>query len=100
NLQRKQIEVYCHISFVLISSACGSCYQFQKAQMSRNMRPPPPEGGQAPMRPKINASSSLLTQDENEAVFRMLGRKCQFWESILFLINHAYLPLHFEYEKF
>lgn len=41
------------------------------------MRPPPPEGGQAPMRPKINASSSLLTQDENEAVFRMLGRKCQ-----------------------
>ena len=45
--------------------------------MSRNMRPPPPEGGQAPMRPKINASSSLLTQDENEAVFRMLGRKCQ-----------------------
>lgn len=47
--------------------------------MSRNMRPTQ-EGGQSgppQMRPKMNASSSLLTQDENDAVFRMLGRKCQ-----------------------
>uniref|UniRef100_A0A1A9VGF9 Uncharacterized protein n=1 Tax=Glossina austeni TaxID=7395 RepID=A0A1A9VGF9_GLOAU len=29
------------------------------------------------MRPKHNKSSSLLTHEENEAVFKMLGRKCQ-----------------------
>ncbi|XP_030573966.1 neural Wiskott-Aldrich syndrome protein [Drosophila novamexicana] len=28
-------------------------------------------------RPKNNASSTQLTQDENDAVFRLLGRKCQ-----------------------
>jgi len=28
-------------------------------------------------RAKVNAASTLLTQEENEAVFRLLGKKCQ-----------------------
>lgn len=51
--------------------------------MSRNMRPQ--DGGQLSMasvdkrykRPKVNASSALLTHEENESVFRMLRHECQ-----------------------
>lgn len=35
-----------------------------------------PQAASGP-RPKINAASSLLTQDENDAVFKLLGKKCQ-----------------------
>ncbi|EDW16420.2 neural Wiskott-Aldrich syndrome protein [Drosophila mojavensis] len=44
-----------------------------------SMRSQEPQGQQAAglSRPKNNASSSQLTQEENEAVFRLLGRKCQ-----------------------
>lgn len=28
-------------------------------------------------RPKMNASSDLLTREENEVVFSLLGKKCQ-----------------------
>uniref|UniRef100_A0A1B0FQN3 Uncharacterized protein n=1 Tax=Glossina morsitans morsitans TaxID=37546 RepID=A0A1B0FQN3_GLOMM len=61
--------------------------------MSRNMRSQENQAA-SHMRPKHNKSSSLLTHEENEAVFKMLGRKCQVFISNLSsdqYFNEAYL---------
>ncbi|KAI8118358.1 Wiskott-Aldrich syndrome protein [Lucilia cuprina] len=69
--------------------------------MSRNMRPPQEGGQSAPptMRPKLNASSSLLTPDENEAVFRMLGRKCQTLNTAVVQIYKTEASAHSHWKK-
>lgn len=56
--------------------------------MSANMRLQEGQAGSG-TRPKMNASSELLTKDENEVVFSLLGKKCQV-SSI-----HNYILFHF-----
>ncbi|CAD6994731.1 unnamed protein product [Ceratitis capitata] len=48
--------------------------------MSASMRLQEGQAGSGP-RPKMNASSDLLTKEENEIVFGLLGKKCQSFVS-------------------
>ncbi|XP_068155283.1 actin nucleation-promoting factor WASL [Drosophila tropicalis] len=45
--------------------------------ISSSMRPQDGQQAAGLPRPKLNAASTLLTQEENDAVFKLLGRKCQ-----------------------
>lgn len=51
--------------------------------MSASMRLQEGQAGSGP-RPKMNASSDLLTKEENEIVFGLLGKKCQVSDFFFF----------------
>lgn len=53
--------------------------------MNRGMREPS-AGGAGGERTKISKTSHILSQEENELIFSLLGRKCQV------CVNHFYLP--------
>lgn len=36
---------------------------------------------------RMNKPSTLLSQDENDLVFSLLGRRCQVWKSILLFVT-------------
>ncbi|XP_017092829.2 actin nucleation-promoting factor WASL isoform X1 [Drosophila bipectinata] len=50
-------------------------------------------------RPKINAASSLLTQDENDAVFKLLGKKCQTLNTAVVQIYKTEGSAHAHWKK-
>ncbi|XP_013097655.1 actin nucleation-promoting factor WASL isoform X2 [Stomoxys calcitrans] len=67
--------------------------------MSRNMRAQDGGHGAPVMRRKTNAPSSLLTADENEAVFRMVGDKCQTLNTAVVQIYKTEASAHSHWKK-
>ncbi|XP_075148108.1 WASP actin nucleation promoting factor isoform X2 [Haematobia irritans] len=67
--------------------------------MSRNMRAQDGGHGAPVMRRKPNAPSSLLTSDENEAVFRMVGDKCQTLNTAVVQIYKTEASAHSHWKK-
>ncbi|XP_011295408.1 actin nucleation-promoting factor WASL-like isoform X2 [Musca domestica] len=67
--------------------------------MSRNMRQQDGGHGAPVMRRKANAPSSLLTQEENEAVFRMVGEKCQTLNTAVVQIYKTEASAHSHWKK-
>lgn len=57
-----------------------------------------PQAASGP-RPKINAASSLLTQDENDAVFKLLGKKCQTLNTAVVQIYKTEGSAHAHWKK-
>ncbi|XP_073815116.1 WASP actin nucleation promoting factor isoform X2 [Musca autumnalis] len=67
--------------------------------MSRNMRQQDGGHGGPVMRRKPNAPSSLLTHEENEAVFRMVGEKCQTLNTAVVQIYKTEASAHSHWKK-
>ncbi|KAH8295451.1 hypothetical protein KR018_011347 [Drosophila ironensis] len=56
-------------------------------------------GGGGQPRPKINAASQLLTQEENDAVYRLLGKKCQTLNTAVVQIYKTEGSAHAHWKK-
>uniref|UniRef100_A0A0K8UFU6 Wiskott-Aldrich syndrome protein n=1 Tax=Bactrocera latifrons TaxID=174628 RepID=A0A0K8UFU6_BACLA len=57
------------------------------------------QDGQVGTRPKMNASSDLLTKDENEVVFSLLGKKCQTLNTAVVQIYKTEGSAHSHWKK-
>ncbi|XP_017031672.1 actin nucleation-promoting factor WASL [Drosophila kikkawai] len=67
--------------------------------MSTGMRSQDGQQAAALPRAKINAASTLLTQDENDAVFRLLGKKCQTLNTAVVQIYKTEGSAHAHWKK-